>query len=472
VAVSITRMNSNRSQARLNLPAVDLLPIAVAATASLALGATLAQTPVAVLPLLLAMLVGLAWAFPSVTLIGCLLATALHFGIFLKYRLSVGGVPVAAFDALPPLVLVSAISMRRRNQSLSTFRLRGPLLLALVLFVLGSLIGAGLGLAAGADTYQLARVLRVEVGLLLVLVAAVIAGHIPQWRSALKKGLYWAGIVSAVQILFTYVFALAFNYSFWSLTPFGAEVDVTEALTSGAVNNIQTINLAPYTMLPAFALAATRLTRTDQVVLGLILAASAATLSRGFWLMMLGTVVVVLFFRIGALRRDLRKAAAMIGVAAAALAAVLWFSGSLLEERLEQTLGPGDESAQFRKAETEAAFSRLRSDVPTFFFGSGTGIVVEHPGLGAANEQSPILENSALARWLNLTLLSLIACALLVGAAFAHGWRLARGSPEPGLEVMVLPAPFLALGGLFSSTLFAIIATGPIWLVAGTILRR
>lgn len=449
---------------------VALLHLAAAAIC-LALGVLLVRAPLAVVIAVgLVVLCVLAAGYPVQTLWVSVVASALHGELFFKLRVSAVGVPVSLFDVIPVLILIAALALRARYP-----RERPQAsLLALVFWL--SLAGLGLGvligLSRGAELYQLGRVMRLEIALLLVLVAAMMVAHIPEWRQALRASFSLAGVLMAAEILISYAWPRVTEESLWAIFGLIDPSEVQGAISSGSDVPLRDIALNPYVMIPAFCFAAVRLLPRDLLVIGLIVSAALLSFSRGAWFAMVAAAITVVAFKLVSRRprvASVLQAGIPIGIAAVV---AISLAGDALSSRFSQTLSRQDASAAFREAETRDVFRHLAQDPATFVFGLGAGTVIEHAGprFLPRPEPSPLLENNLLSKWTNASALSLTAVIILLFGAFGRGWRLARLHGGPAIGAMGLSLPALALSGLFGGTLNWVPFTGPVWLLAGTII--
>lgn len=411
-----------------------------------------------------------SWVYPIETLFACVMAAALHGGLFFKLRASVLGVPLSLFDLIPLLLLICAIALRARYPSERRF----PRMLVAVFWLsLGGLLaGALLGLLTGAELYQIGRVVRIETALLLVLLAAGVAGHIPEWVRALGTSLYVAGVLVAVEILVTFAWLHLTGGSIWAVVGLVDPADVRGAISSGSDVALRDLALNPYVMIPTFCFAAIRLLRRDVVTISLIMLATLFSLSRGAWFGVVVAIVAVVAFRLASSRgtkTPVLRASVSIAIAAAV---AIPLAGDALSNRFDRSLTTNDASATFRERETKDVLRLLTADPGTFIIGLGAGTVTEHTGfaINPKTESSPLLENNVLSKWKNTSLLSLVAAVSLLLAGFARSWRLARVKGSPAIYAMGLSLPALGLSGLFGGTFNWVPFTGPLWLLAATII--
>lgn len=449
-----------------------------AALAAAVLGAAIPVIhQVIVVPFGLA-LVFCAWRWPTRTMPVCIGAAALHNGIFLSLRIGTGGVPLSLFDLVPPLLIVSALSIHRREPTAAR-RANEVLVLVLVMVGTGTALGAVLGASEGTASHLLLQVLRIEVQLILVLIACLIAGSSSQWRRAVIRGVMWAGILASVEIVVAFSFTVLTGTDLWSLFPFGDKVENAQALiVNGNLAPLRQNAVSAFLLLPPLALVATRLGRRDGVLTGLFLAAGILWLSRGFWAALAVMVVVVIAFRVrrGEPHRGaLRRLAPLVPIVLALVA----IGGSVLEQRFNQATTANvynNPSNEFRSAETNAALHLVTKDPSNFVFGLGTGTLIQHPYVSLRPVPSAILENGVLSEWVNGGLLFMLGSALLFFGAGLRGWGFAAREGPRGdrgaLGLLALALPILWLEGLVGGTLEVIEPTTILWLLAGTSLAQ
>jgi hypothetical protein len=447
-----------------------LVTVAVVVGAAVALGASSAHAPLlTALGAVVVVLLCLAFAYPRHTVFLCVLASAVHGGFFLAYRASLFGAPLTLFDLIPELILVAALSLRLRHRPVA--RDLTLVYSVLALSLLGLIVGVSLGFLRQADLYQIFRVVRLEAALLVLLAATIIAGYIGTWRGAVQSGLYWAGAAIAVEILLSFAFIRLTGRSLWASIGLVDAADVSGALATGSQNAFRDLALNPFTMVPAFCIGAVRLSRSDVAVLALITSASAVSLSRGAWFATIVAALTVIAFRAinkPSTRRGFGPAAV---VTAAVAVTVFVVAGGILTVRLQDAFTSQDQSAFFRKAETSAALHALTADPSSAVLGLGTGTVIHHAGLtafGKVSTPSPFLENNLLSKWKNTSLFAVVAVVLLLFGAFARSWRNAATGATLYSAGLALPA--LGLSSIFGGTLDSIPFTGPLWILAGTIL--
>jgi hypothetical protein len=393
-------------------------------------------------------------------------------------RLPVESAPVALFDLLPLLVLFAGVGFRRRASAAPALP---PIFLWVCLLLgVGLLAGATIGLLKGAESYQLLRVVRVEAGLLLTLIAVGLAGYCSEWRSALRLGLIAAGVAVALQSIVAFLWALLTGEVVWSAVGLPTDISgVTGQVAQGNVNVLRTGGLPSYLMLPALCLSLVRADRYRWVVASLILAASVVTLSRGFWV---GTALAILTaaaYQAWFSRRPLFWIVSRVAFGASVLAAVVALSGNIVSTRVEQTASLTDDlkadvSALERLGETNSALAALTDSPVTFIGGVGSGVIIPYAAqefTGYPGDVTSLLENSILARWTNLTIISLFGTLALLLLAFQYGVQAAaRNTRLKDLGLMALALPALLIGSIVSQSLLSPIATFPFWLLAGTLI--
>lgn len=421
--------------------------------ASVAIGALAVVAPIAVAGgFALTMCVIIAWARPTVAITACLVIASVHRGLFLYLRIEPGGYPLSVFDLLPMLLLVASVSLAVKARD-STRTGRAHLAGAAALILAGLVIGVILGASEGAGKYELLQVIRLEALILFSLVAALVAGHIPQWRGAVLAGVKGIAICVAAQLLITFCWSLATGSYFWSLFPFGRTVD-ENLLGKAQTGNILVLRenaISGFLILPVLSLLVFRAKGRDTIMLMLLVAAGVVWLSRGLWVAMFVTLLISMA-RQAASGRLTSVRVATIAVPTAVIVVVVFLgSGGILAQRLtEITSFTGDASVEARTGETEANLDALEEGVGSLVLGLGAGVVVLPEG------SSALLENSVLSTWTNGGLPTLIGVTLVFFGAAVRGWRLTARDNEPGavaLGAMGLALPVLWLQGFVSGTL-------------------
>lgn len=456
----------------------------IATLAAAVTGFLVAYMPVGLLVPALACTFGLALSYPAQVLTGSLVLAGLHVGVFLLFRIDVAGVPLAAFDLIPALLLASAVGFRRGTSS-SGFRAPAAFIACAGLLAAGAILGLVLGFVESADPYQLLRVGRIEVGLLMTLGAVAIAGDIPEWWQAVGRGMHLLGWFVAAQVIVFFTAAFVFGINLGAALGLQDVVSVEDALTQGNVNVLRAAAIPAVLMTPALVLALVRGERRDTLLVVMILLASAFTLSRGTWLITIAALLLGLTVR-ARIRGERRATQRLIIASIAALSAVVIFGSGIIEERLNwegSSTSSAARSVDVRSQEAEYAFRELLSSPEQFFLGVGAGSIIDYPLLGqvaARRGDTPILETSLLARWTNFTLLSLIGAVLILTlSAVASLARLRDDrrlgellrAPYAAVYGLALSGPALVLSGLVSQSLLAPIGTLPLWLLAGTVVR-
>lgn len=429
-------------------------------------------------PLVLLALIGMVAAIrlrPGATIVGTFALLALPRSLYLQARLDAAGLPISVQDAFPLLFLGAALELRRRQAAVAPSMVQA-LRVVLGLFAGGLVLGAITGRMDGAATYQLLRVLRVEAELIVGLLAAAVAGHMVGWRQAVKSGLIVAGVLTVAEIVVSVAYGLATGRSFWGAIGLTGAVDVYGEIERGNVTVLRSNDLSTFLILPTFALAATRLTRRDALLLSAALAASLMSLSRGFWAATFGVGAVTVAYRLRA-HRGGQIAVATRWIAAAVVVGILstHVVGSVVSTRVNQTSGLQDESSHYRLQETEVALHQLVRDPLTLLAGTGAGVIFplppKFPPPTSERDTASLLENSLLSRWTNLSILSAVGAVVLLLAAGRIAWRsrwLAAGG-ERDLRAMGLCLPVVLVGGVASGAVFSQ-GTLPFWVLAGTLL--
>lgn len=476
--LSQSQWRGSRGSSPASARPTSLSHLLVAGLSAVAAAALLVQAPVVLLiPLLASLLLG-AFYRPVPTLIGCVIATSLYQGTYLLLRVSISGFPVAVYDFFPLVVLTAGLGLWATSRR-SPIAISPGLVAVVVLMTLGLVLGVAIGWGNAADSYQLLRVVRVETGLVLALVAALIAGRDRRWQHAVYIGLLAAGIVVAVQTVGSFGWALTTGTSLWSALGLPTNVDVTTGeIARGNVNVLRTPQLYSYLMLPALCVGLAGGKRYSGALVALIVVAAFLTLSRGFWVGTTVCIATVIGYQILTGRASLARFLPAVVMTAIGVTLVFVVAGDAIETRLGQTVTlrtsyQSDISAALRLAESQAAWTALTSSPIELIGGVGAGVITPHSGLARSNV-TPLLENSLLGRWTNLTLLSLVGTfALLLGATVA-GVRMARDARlDPTyrlLGVMALSLPALIVGSLANQILLSPIAALPFWLLAATVL--
>ena len=431
------------------------VPAVGAAAAAVAGGILTVIMPVALLvTLLLITAIVLAWARPRFVIVACIVVASLHRGIYLYFRVEPGGYPLSAFDVLPFLLLLASFSIAVKVRDPAP-AVRWPVALSAAMIAAGLGIGVVLGVSQGAVPYQLLRVIRLDLLVLCVVASALVAGHTHEWRRAALLGLTGAGVCVAIQLLVTFSWGLATGSSFWSLFPFGEPGgDLLDNVQAGNVLVLRENAIAGFLILPGLALLLYRFRRRDIVMLTLLTAGGIVWLSRGLWVAMLLTLLVLLAQRAASGRlsgSQLATIASSIGVAVLVLVLT---SGDVLGQRFSETTNlAGDRSLEIRASETETTFAALTAGAAQFTLGLGSGVATtEDPTSG---ESSALLANSVLGVWANTGLLGLIGVTALFAGAGFRGWRLALWDSDPdraALGAMGLALPPLWLLGLVGGT--------------------
>lgn len=403
-------------------------------------------------------------------------AGGVYFGFFLNIQADAGSLPISPLDAVPALLLFSALRLRTSREEprqLSATQTWGWA--AFAFLAAGLTLGSIIGHLDGTDEYPYLRVVGIEVSLLVVLLAALYAGRYPSWARAVTAGFWFAGILAALESLATFGAISVLGRSPWDLmgigpTPLPFEAAVFQDTLGSARDNY----LPTFVMLPALALCLIRLRRRDVILATLILVAIALSLSRAMWFATALTIGLTGLSRLRthySLRHLVRLATVLLLVVA-----FLWVTiGSVLSARTSQTLTPSaDPSQLYRTAETKLVLDRLLATPSDAVLGLGAGTLVDPPivaNVVVIKEPSPIPENQILGRWLNFGLLSVIGISVLFGGATVAGIRLMRrGDGSESLGAMSLCLLPLLLTGWFGGTVFQLPVTLPLVLLAGTVL--
>jgi hypothetical protein len=445
-------------------------------------GAALAATPLAGLIVVAAVVVGVAYRRPYLGTAGAAIACAVYLGVYLRYRTVVGSLPISALDVLPVLLLASALGTRARAPVAEIPPLSRQGLLAVCLMGLGLLFGIVVGVLDGAEGYQLVRVVRTEIELLATAVAGLLGGWSQEWRRGLVVGLYAAGVIAALQQLASFASIAFSGRSLWGSLATGSPAgDLFPTLSPGHSGDLRDNYLATFIMLPALGAALYRLRTYDWVVALLILAAAAVSLSRAVWITTMVLLVAVIAARAARKQLNVRAAGALGVLLCTAALTVGQLGGPFLAGRLKDTVSSqSDPSAVFRKEESRLAVRKLTDSPVSFVLGTGAGVLVD-PSLPAQsaiashmavlNPTNTILEDEVLARWTNLTALSVVGCILLLLGGGMIAFRQLRRTVEvPVIYAMAASLPIILVAGFFAGTLLQLQVSLPFWLLAGTVL--
>jgi len=409
-----------------------------------------------------------------------ILACAVYLGVYLTYRVALGNTPISGLNLLPLLVFVGACSVPIRERGHGVLMSKASLPVALL--VSGLILGSALGMANGAETYQLLRVVSVEMCLVVGCLAGLIAGGSRSWQKSMVTAFYAAALFAAVQQIVSFLYLVAVGHSIWQAFPFGADVlDVERALASGLVAATRDNFIATFIMLPALTLSVYRLTARDVSVAAIILLAMAVSLSRSMWIAAILGIALALLARAmaGRLLHPARvvKLGVVLVVVGVALSVFGW---DTVSARLQQTGNERDSSLQLRRAETNQAFKTVTETPLSATAGIGAGVLlpptaekIQRPGFLATGDRSAILENQLVGRWTNFGLLSVFGTILLLLSAALVALRaLTRQRPavDHDLMAMGLALPPLLAVSPFSGTLMSLNLSLPFWILAGTIL--
>lgn len=448
-----------------------------AIVASVTAGVLLVLNPIALAPFALLALAVIAFLRPGPAIIVCLVAASLHNGIFLSLRTSAGGVPLSVFDAVPLTLLIAAISLRRGVPASAG---TGAVWLRIAIGLATVGIGGGImvGLANHADVYELLRVIRIEVTLVVGMLATLLAGHVGEWRRAVVAGLMVAAVAVAAQILIAFGWTLVTGTYFWSLFPFGTVVtDVGGAIARANAVAFKENAVSAFFLLPALCLVLVRLRGTlDRVLATVFFAAGAAWLSRGFWVTMLVAIGTVMLFLFMTHRLSLRYVVGALAVMCAVVVFAFSATDNIFQQRVQDATNIGstkDVSAKVRLAETKAGFAAVAHDVTSFVFGAGAGVVIPRELVFPQDAPTAVLENGLLSKWTNTGLFALLAVTAFFFGAFRHGWRLAmsiRDHRARELGAMALCLPALYLQAFVGGSVAVIQPALALWILAGTVL--
>ena len=434
----------------------------------------------------LAALIALAYAtfrWPHQMPIVVALACAVYLGVYLRYRIAFGGFPISVLNLLPLLLIVGACSLSYRERGHGVLTSRAAIPAALL--AAGLLVGGLVGLARGAELYQVLRVSSTEVCLMVALLAGLLAGGAQRWQKATVTAFYAAAIFAAAQQIVSFTYLVAVGHSIWQAFPFGANVlNLDQALASGLIAGTRDNYIATFIMLPGLTLSVYRLTARDVFVSAIIILAMAVSLSRSMWIAAVLGIALALAARMlsGRMLRPARLVKLVVVVVAVggALSVVGW---PAVSARLQQTGGQRDTSLQIRRAETVQAFRAVTASPLTALAGIGAGVVLPptptliQSSVGQAvlarGDSSSVLENQLLGRWTNFGLLSVFGTVgLLLWTGAAALWTLVRQRPtvDHDLIALGLALPPLLAVSPFSGTLLQLNLSLPFWMLAGTIL--
>ena len=445
-----------------------------AVTAALVVGPAVVVAPVPAFTGFL--LLGAAiftWTRPATAVVACIVTASLHRGLFLYLRVETGNYPLSVFDVLPPLLLLASVSLASRGRHPAP-PTRAPLAVCTAMIFAGLVMGVIIG-ASEAAAYEMVRVLRLEGWILCVLVCAIVAGHLPQWRKAVATGLLGAGLCVAAQLLVSFGWSLATGTYFWSLFPFGRSVgNLAGNIQSGNVLTLRENAVSGFLILPALSLLILRFSGRDFAMLMFLVAGGLAWLSRGLWVAMCLMLIIALAHRVASGRLSGAKLTRIVIPVVAAVCTLLLASGDILGQRIGETTNlRGDVSFDVRRLETEAALEALAEGPGSMVFGLGSGVVVDFPRTSAFGKRSALLENSVLGLWTNTGLLGLLGVTLLFFGAALRGWRLASDRDHPDRAVlgsMSLALPVLWLQGFIGGTFTVPEPAILLFLLAGTAL--
>lgn len=409
-----------------------------------------------------------------------ILACAVYLGVYLTYRVALGNTPISVLNLLPLLVFIGACSVPIRERGRGV--LMSKVSIPVALLVSGLILGSALGMANGAETYQLLRVVSVEMCLVVGCLAGLIAGGSRGWQKSMVTAFYAAALFAAAQQIVSFLYLVAVGHSIWQAFPFGADVlNVERALASGLIAGTRDNFIATFIMLPALTLSVYRLTARDVSVAAIVLLAMAVSLSRSMWIAAILGIALALLARAMAGRllhpaRVVKLAAVLVAVGVA----LSVLGGDTVSARLQQTGNEQDGSLQLRRAETNQAFKAVTETPLSATAGIGAGVLlpptaekIQLPGFLATGDQSAILENQLLGRWTNFGLLSVFGTILLLLSAALVALRaLTRQRPvvDHDLMAMGLALPPLLAVSPFSGTLMSLNLSLPFWILAGTIL--
>lgn len=456
---------------------VESLPWAAASTfAAVVLGVLVAIQPKDGLVVLLAALALLAIARPTWAIVGVMVLAAVNNDVWLTYRLQVGSTPVSVLDLLPFVLLLSAALMRPPAP-----RPRNPLMLgvAIGLMAVGLIIGVVLGLSHHAGLYQLVQVARIELGLLITLLATALAGHVPAWRRAVLTGFIAAAWIVGIELILTYAFPVLIGKSFWGLLGISSTADVSQQVATGNVSVLRSVAINSFLVLPVIGLLAIDRKPRTYLLAAVGIVGLIVSLERSSWLALAVTIALVLAFMLLSGGHRSVQAVKLVVIAVAAFAVADIVAGGYVTSRLSNTnlSGQGtDISANYRTLETRVVWSTLRSSPGRLLEGTGTGVDVPAYQAVQATEDdytgSTDLENSLFSRWVNFTILSVAGAALLLLVAFRGAWQLASAggnSTIRKLGALGLCLPVILLASPISGALEGQ-GTLPYWLLAGTVL--
>lgn len=421
-------------------------PILVAAGASVGVGALAVVAPMAAVGMFASLAgIALAWTRPALTVSLCLIASCIHRGVFLYLRVEPGGFPISVFDGLPFLVLLASASLATKSSERTVPRVF--VVASVAMLAVGLAVGVILGFSQDADAYELVRVVRLEVLVIVGLLSVLVAGHLAAWRRAVVSGLVVGAALVALQLLITFWWSLVTGEYFWSLFPFGrvSESSLEANVQTGNIGALRENAISGFLILPALALLVVRLRGRDTALLMLLVAGGLVWLSRGLWAAMFATIVLAALHRRSSRHFGGGRLLAIALPLGLVVAIAFSASGGILGQRLGETTNlTGDESLAARATESTVNVTALTDGPLPLFAGIGTGVVASPLG------QSAILENSVLGIWTNTGLLGLLGVSLLFFCGAARGWILVRDErPDvAALGAMAVALPVLWLQGL------------------------
>lgn len=426
-----------------------------------------------------ALLLLVARRYPTTAPIVALATCATYLGLHLEYRVVVAGVPMSALDLLPILLIVAACSLRAPGQRTLLDALTGCRAIPLFLLGGGLALGTLVGLAHHAAGYQLLRVDRIELSLLVGAIAGLVAGGCQPWQRSVVMAFGVAGVLAAMQQIVSFIYLLTFGHSLWQAFPFGAGAsNLEDALASDSVAGIRDNFIPTFVMLPALALAIYRLSKRDVAVATVVVLATVVSLSRSMWIAATVTILTAVVARAASGRlpnpmRVLRFGAVVLAVGTL-LGGVGW---QVVGARIKESGSRSDASLSGRKVETSAALDALLASPVSAVTGTGAGVVLAGPTarvqyLVRRRQATPILENQFLARWTNFGILSVVGTiCLLMWPAVAGSRSLARnGTADPDLIGLGLALPAVLVVGPISGTLLQLHVSLAFWLLAATLL--
>jgi hypothetical protein len=395
--------------------------------------------------------------------------------LVLRYRVTVGGFPVSAFDVLLLVLGPIAVMMSRRH-AYPTERAHPVLAWIFILFIgaaVGGLIGSvisGIGLRSTITTLRnlISLPITVWLGYCLLL----------QPRSAERMCYVQVivGIVTAVFVL------LSFGHKAAALRA-DAGTEVLRDVKYVAVYAGMAAVLVLYATVSGVQMFRLGLA---VVVFGLCLLGQCATLARSDWVAVLFAIAVV-YFLLPASRRGSKVAAAVLGppVALACLWVGLFTASAITGQDFNKkmtdrvmSLMPGDTPGVKKKAwdtRLASALVELKWWSESPLFGRGFGIHDVKLPLLTPDQAIGLRHNTWTSTLAETGLIGFSAMALVVGSTFVVGRRMVRDWTDRGSVLVgalgVVTASMFGLLACMTMTFNQVRGAIPLALVCGVVLR-